>query len=174
MPGGCWYTIKVEVRNGEGLMKVWAKTEKEPDRWDLSFPLSDRVESVSGVGMRTFGQPVKYDDLTFSVREMPLLTFEQEGVSAALTQSGMLRSLRFSPKGEKVQFRQCGRWAGPAWLDEGKPVRLSRERERGIAFQDDLRIVFISWHIGSKTVDWESPRLYAMRARLCFRRRLSG
>ncbi len=68
MPAGKWYTIKVSMAGGDGKMKIWEKGTKEPAKWDINVSLPGYIEKVSGVGVRTFGTTVQYDDFEFMAR----------------------------------------------------------------------------------------------------------
>lgn len=135
MPDGKWYTIKVAMAGGEGKMKVWAKDSAEPDKWDINISLSGYMEKVSGVGMRTFGSAVQYDDFDFSAKAYEPISFEKQGLKMELSPSGRISSLTLPSSNDEIQFRSGGYHSGPAWIVGGKKILLGQEKDGELMFK---------------------------------------
>ncbi len=132
---GKWYTIKVKSDEFQTRMKVWAKDTNEPDQWDVEVSLHGHIDKVAGVGMRTFGQAVQYDDFGFSAKEYKPFLFEKQGLHMDVTPSGRITSLTLPSSNEdKIQFRVGGYHSGPAWIVGGKKIRLSQKESDGLLF----------------------------------------
>ena len=68
-----WYTVKVQVCNGQVLAKVWPKGSLEPGAWDINYTGAS-VPSIAGwAGFQANRGPVEFDNL---------LIFNTQGVTA--------------------------------------------------------------------------------------------
>lgn len=137
LPAGKWYTIKVSMTDGDGRMKVWAKDVAEPDDWDINLSLPDYIEKVTGVGMRTYGPAVQYDDLHFVAQPSqlnPPVLFDEQGLKLQLNPSGSIKSLQLPSSSTTIPFRAGGYHAGPSWIADGKTVRLFQKEAGKLLF----------------------------------------
>jgi len=142
MPAGKWYTIKLSMAGGDGKMKIWEKGTEEPAKWDMNVSLPGHIEQVSGVGLRTFGTTVQYDDFEFKARSYQPVSYQKEGLKMELSPAGRLLSLVLpSSNRETTLFRKGGYHAGPSWIVDGKRISLAQVESGSLNFnakQNDI------------------------------------
>lgn len=134
LPSGKWYTMKISLSGGEGQMKVWEQNKTEPQQWDVTFALPGSTRTFTGVGMRTFGPAVQYDNLSYTSHKFHPLHFQKDGIQMDLSPSGCIHSLKTPSSSENIQFRLGGYHSGPAWIEGGKHVILSRDPQKEFRF----------------------------------------
>jgi hypothetical protein len=130
-----WHTMKMEIMDGLARMKIWADGAGEPD-WLLELSVDSCLQDIDGVGVRTYGQPILFEDFSASgtVYQESLMTLgsQEQGIVGKLRHDGSLKELRFRYAGgwRDVELRGDA-WRGPSF---GKEIRLHRDPENPMAF----------------------------------------
>ena len=89
-----WYTIAAECDGVFLRMKVWADGQPEPKQWNLQVRPPEWLKSMAGVGIRTYGVKVPFDD--FRAETIPVVspitwTDEETGWRMAVAPDGTIR-----------------------------------------------------------------------------------
>ncbi len=147
---GAWHTIRAQCQDGYMSMNAWSDGEAEPQAWMLEAAIPGMAGPIGGVGVRTYGADVPFDD--FQAEATPgdgpstiALGSEHLGWRAGCTVRGIeqMATLR-DGEWQEIPF-QSGAYGGPSWylIREGqaRSLRLRQpdpERPRFVASLEGL------------------------------------